>query len=265
MKNPILKMDGIVKEFPGVKALDGVNIELYEGKVMALMGENEKQEGLYVVIMYKEKDNNGYYGMEYSYNLETKEIVSYPITELEEGRAKPVLYLYPKEKTNIKVTFKYPSYLTTTYPKYNNGFQVTAYPNGDLYDEDNKYYYALYWDEIRYHEVNFTEGFYVEEKEAMHFLEEKLSLIGLNERERNECIMYYLPILEKNKQSIVYFELTDERNKHNPIIIEPKPDSMLRVSLHIKKVNQKVNIKEQQLKTFQRTGFSVIEWGGMTY
>ena len=40
MKNPILKMKGIVKEFPGVKALDGVNLELYEGKVMALMGEN---------------------------------------------------------------------------------------------------------------------------------------------------------------------------------------------------------------------------------
>lgn len=40
MKTPILKMTNIVKEFPGVKALDGVNIELYEGKVMALMGEN---------------------------------------------------------------------------------------------------------------------------------------------------------------------------------------------------------------------------------
>ena len=40
MKSPILQMKDIVKEFPGVKALDGVNLELYEGKVMALMGEN---------------------------------------------------------------------------------------------------------------------------------------------------------------------------------------------------------------------------------
>jgi len=31
MKTPILKMTNIVKEFPGVKALDGVNIELHEG------------------------------------------------------------------------------------------------------------------------------------------------------------------------------------------------------------------------------------------
>lgn len=40
MKSPILKMTNIVKEFPGVKALDGVNLDLYEGSVMALMGEN---------------------------------------------------------------------------------------------------------------------------------------------------------------------------------------------------------------------------------
>ncbi|MEG1311755.1 MAG: ribose ABC transporter ATP-binding protein RbsA [Romboutsia sp.] len=40
MKKPILKMNNIIKEFPGVKALDGVNLQLYEGRVMALMGEN---------------------------------------------------------------------------------------------------------------------------------------------------------------------------------------------------------------------------------
>ncbi|HSN67236.1 MAG TPA: ATP-binding cassette domain-containing protein, partial [Fusibacter sp.] len=36
----LLRMDGITKEFPGVKALDGVNLNVYERKVMALLGEN---------------------------------------------------------------------------------------------------------------------------------------------------------------------------------------------------------------------------------
>lgn len=40
MQQSILQMKNIVKEFPGVKALDGVNLELYEGKIMGLMGEN---------------------------------------------------------------------------------------------------------------------------------------------------------------------------------------------------------------------------------
>ncbi len=40
MSNVVLRMEGISKEFPGVKALDKVNLNVYEGKVMALLGEN---------------------------------------------------------------------------------------------------------------------------------------------------------------------------------------------------------------------------------
>ena len=36
----ILRMEGISKSFPGVKALDGVNIVVGEGEVHALLGEN---------------------------------------------------------------------------------------------------------------------------------------------------------------------------------------------------------------------------------
>ena len=36
----VLKLDSIVKTFPGVKALDGVHLEIYEGEVHALCGEN---------------------------------------------------------------------------------------------------------------------------------------------------------------------------------------------------------------------------------
>ena len=40
MANPILKLSNIEKAFPGVKALDKANLNVYSGRVMALLGEN---------------------------------------------------------------------------------------------------------------------------------------------------------------------------------------------------------------------------------
>ena len=168
-------------------------------------------------------------------------------------------------KINFSGEFHLKFMLTTTYPKYKSSWEVTAYPDGSLYDKENKYYYALYWEELKNHDISFKEGFYVERENAIEFLEEKLSLIGLNPKERNEFIMYWLPILEKNDKNLIYFELTEERNKNSEIIITPKPDSMLRMAMHVKKVDEKINIKEQKLNRFNRTGFSAIEWGGVIH
>src|SRR5580692_8911580 len=40
MSEVVLKMAYIVKEFPGVRALDNVNLEARAGEVLALIGEN---------------------------------------------------------------------------------------------------------------------------------------------------------------------------------------------------------------------------------
>ena len=181
------------------------------------------------------------------------------------GMGKPVLYLYPTKPTKVEVKFQTPELLTTTYPKFPGVWKVTAYPNGALYDENNKYYYALYWEEDLIRKIDFKTGFYVEKQEAIKFLEEKLSTIGLNARESNEFIMYWLPILEKNEKSLVYFELTKEKQEDNELIISPKPDSLLRVTIHVKKVKQKTTIKKQELTPFKRIGFAAIEWGGINY
>lgn len=176
--------------------------------------------------------------------------------------AKPVLYLYPEEKELITVNFEHEDRLLTTYPKFKDEWEVVAEPNGDL-TSDSKYYYGLFWDEENYKDYDFSTGFYVSGEEAISFLEEKLNYIGLNDRERNEFIMYWLPILEQNEHNLVHFDLTEEREKENKIYINPKPDSLLRVSIVIKKVDGKTNIKEQELEMFERVGFSAVEWGGI--
>ncbi|MDO4375954.1 MAG: hypothetical protein Q4C33_02135 [bacterium] len=178
---------------------------------------------------------------------------------------KPVLYLYPEVETNVEVKFAKQELLTTTYPKFNSSWNVKVKPNGDMYDESGRYYYALYWEAKGEKLNNFEEGFYVEKENAITFLEEKLNILGLNERESNEFIMYWLPILEGNEKSLVYFETTESLENKNKLIISPKPDSLLRINIHVKKVKTKTSIKEQTLPHFERKGFTAIEWGGIKY
>ena len=48
---PLLEMRGIAKTFPGVRALDNVNIALYPGQVTALIGENGAGKSTLVKIL----------------------------------------------------------------------------------------------------------------------------------------------------------------------------------------------------------------------
>lgn len=177
---------------------------------------------------------------------------------------KPIIYLYPEKDMNVSVKLEKYNNIITSYPKYDDGWNVYAKNNGKLL-YNNREYYALYWDEFNDNNVNFKEGFYVKKENAIKFLEEKLDIIGFNNREANEFIMYWLPVLENNNQSLIYFELTEERESNNKLIINPKPDSMLRVNMHVLKINHKVDIKEQELTTFKRYGFTVVEWGGVIH
>jgi ribose transport system ATP-binding protein len=64
MNNPILKMENISKTFPGVKALDGVHLNVYRGKVMALLGENGAGKSTLMKILsgvYERSEGDVYY------------------------------------------------------------------------------------------------------------------------------------------------------------------------------------------------------------
>lgn len=67
MNNVILEMRGITKEFPGVKALKGVDFRVIEGRVMALLGENGAGKSTLMKILsgvYQKTSGEMYYNKE---------------------------------------------------------------------------------------------------------------------------------------------------------------------------------------------------------
>ncbi len=175
---------------------------------------------------------------------------------------KPIIYLYPGEDMNINVSFKDPSKLTTSYPRYINGWSVLARPDGTI-TYNNKDYYALYYEannSIKFKEEE--DGFVVAKSDLIPFLEEKLSILGLTEREANEFIVYWLPILEENEYNYIRFADTSEVENNIPLEINPTPETLIRVLMTYKGVDKNTQVKEQVLKSRVRTGYTVVEWGG---
>ena len=177
---------------------------------------------------------------------------------------KPIIYLYPVKTTEVIVRLVYPEKLTTTYPKYETEWYVSAKPNGDLIDlNTGRSLYGFYWEGLNNVSKGVQEeGFVVKSEDTIAFLEEKLATLGLTEREANEFIIYWLPVLEENKYNYIRFETMEEINENMPLEIRPTPDTVIRVVMEFKGLERPIEVKEQQLVTPTRTGFTVVEWGG---
>lgn len=183
-----------------------------------------------------------------------------------DGMAKPVIYLYPERKMDVNVqldTKNMNGTLDVTYPLYGStGWNVTAYPDGKLTDKQTgKYYQYLFWEGTSMKQWSFPDGFVVKGEESVQFLEEKLSYMGLLPKEYNDFIVYWLPLMSKNKYNLVRF-VNEEYNRDVPLNISPKPQSTLRVYMVFKSLDSPIIIKEQKLHSFKRQGFTVVEWGG---
>lgn len=174
---------------------------------------------------------------------------------------KPVIYLYPETTMEVEVKLSYQGRLICTYPAYADGWRVTARPDGTLTDESGLEYNYLYWEGITAAEYDFSEGFCVAGADTAAFLEEALARLGLNRREANEFIIYWLPRMEGNAYNLISFQ-QETYTENAALQVTPAPDTVLRVFMAWKPLEEAVGIPPQELEFTERTGFTVVEWGG---
>lgn len=180
---------------------------------------------------------------------------------------KPVIYFYPTKSTDITVHLDYNGSITDTYPridKLTNNWKVKAFPNGTIINfDDNKEYSYIFWEgKLAANQfIDTTQGFIVPGDETQDFLQSKLKYLGLTPKEYNEFIVYWMPKMQHNKYNYIKF-LGDEYTKNAKLTTTPEPDSILRVFMVYKALDEKIEVNPQVLTTFERKGFSMIEWGG---
>lgn len=174
---------------------------------------------------------------------------------------KPVIYLYPEVETEVSVKLDYNGNLVCTYPAYKDGWTVTAAPDGTLTDANGQTYNYLYWEGESYAQYDMSKGFCVKGEDTAAFLEGALEQLGLTRREANEFIVYWLPLMEQNLYNIISFQ-TDIYTDNAKLMVDPAPDTLIRVFMAWQSADEYVELEKQDLTAPERTGFTVVEWGG---
>ena len=175
---------------------------------------------------------------------------------------KPVIYLYPEEKTLVHVELDFNGEVTSTYPAYENGWDVLARPDGTLTDpQTGREYYCLFWEGMSNVPYDMSEGFVVAGEETEAFLEDTLKTLGLTDKEVNEFIIYWLPRMEGNAYNLICFQ-QEVYTDNARLTIDPSPDTVLRVFMVYKPLEGMIRVVPQKLETTERNGFTVVEWGG---
>ena len=187
---------------------------------------------------------------------------------------KPVLYLCPTRTMDLSVSLDYEGTLTYTYPTPQTQvdgsitWHVTAAPDGDLTDAVGRHYPSLFWEGEGAATLVQNEGFVVEADAATGFLEDKLSMLGLSDREAAEFITFWGPRIAERGKALVTFASEEFARQAVYRLTDPSsgagivPDTFIRVYIVVGDVPQTA-VPEQKLEPGPtRTGFTVVEWGG---
>lgn len=175
--------------------------------------------------------------------------------------AKPIIYLYPEEEMEVDVTLDLDGDLTASWPAYGEGWSVTAQPDGTLTDLAGNEYSYLFWEGQSDREYDFSQGFCVAGEDTGAFLRQVLSDMGLTPKEYNELIVYWLPLMQESPYNLISFQ-GEAYTQSARLTITPEPDSLLRVFMAWKPVEEPVELPAQTFESFDRAGFTVVEWGG---
>lgn len=219
----------------------------------------------YCIVIPTEKEINNINVVCVYTNTEFNNIKKYDTPFYPVEIRKPVIYLYPTEETEVSVKLLNAEKITCSYPKYVDEWNVLSKPNGDLIDlNTGRNLYSLYYESESVEKFNVSqEGFVIKGEDSAKFLEEKLEILGLTAREAEEFIIYWLPKLESNKYNYIRFATDEEINNNMPLEIKPNPDTIIRVLMTFKGLENPIDVEEQKLIPPERKGFVAVEWGGI--
>lgn len=198
--------------------------------------------------------------------LETFYVVNDPPTaDWISPYCKPAIYLYPKYDSLVQVKLNPMGKLLVTIPEYPaNGWSVKATTTGDIYENFKRFDYLYYEADIPDKLIKLPkEGYIIPYDSLGVFLPDIVSKLGLNKKEKDQFVEYWLNVLPKSNYYQIKIVEPDLLSIISPLYINPLPDSIIRVTLHFTPLDKWIDLNEPVIITPVRKGFTVVEWGGI--
>ena len=190
---------------------------------------------------------------------------------------KPVVYVYPEEEQGLTMTIDVKGTLDMVYPAPERQVQteegtraswtISAAPDGTLTDASGRSYPYVFW-EGPVRQDTPERGFIVAREDAVPFLEEKLALLGLSDKEAADFITYWAPRIRANEYTFVSFDASSYAQQVTYSFADEagapvEPDTFIRVFMTIRAADANEEVTPQVFgPTPTRSGFTAVEWGG---
>lgn len=177
---------------------------------------------------------------------------------------KPVIYLYPQKTEKISVQVNPLGGMLKSDPAYGSGWNVIADSNSNIINlANNQTYPYLFWEGRGGMYRTPDKGFVVAQLDVHQFLVDKLSQLGLNNKESADFMDFWEPKMQGSPYYFVTFMGNDVMNAIAPLNITPKPDTVIRVLMDFTPLKSPVSVQGYNIRTPERKGFTVVEWGGV--
>lgn len=181
------------------------------------------------------------------------------------GCAKPVVYLYPTTTTRVTVRIGADVTLSDPFYPQATGWQnVLARPDGQL-TYNGSQYDSLFWEGTGYGDYpEIGSGTVVKRTAVVATMKRQLAEQGLHAKEIADFVEFWQDKIPNKPYVRLTWLTTEQMNTLAPLYISPKPDTLIRVFLDMGGFDTPVALPAQKLVSTFRSGFTVVEWGGLT-
>lgn len=208
------------------------------------------------IFSFKDKDMDvSEYDVEVTVDSDYLELRVFAEAQME----KPNIYLYPETTVELDVSIDFPlgGFVTTSIPEYGSGWHVTVEPDGTIDGE----YGHLFYESQNPDVFQYKNGWTVTNSALEKFFRENLVLYGFEGKEIEDFIEWWIPRLDGGCYDI-YPQTASEIDLVAKLEISIIPDSLQRLSYAVRQTDSCFDhLSIPEIKPFERSGFSVLEWG----